>query len=856
MAAAIKHTLQRDLFLPNDERLISLINVYKPPRKRKGSYLCAVLNTTDSPIRVFIYQVKKTDRGDGFKKKLSWLLRDLRTVDGKSAEKETPEFDLHFEKIYSWATSGIEEKESFLASLWRLSQRYLIQKPSFVNIPQHLMQDVNQPLDQNTGTTDGDDISIEDEDYQALSSKEESDLERLMSSCQAGIANAEVFAEKLSKELSVLDGANIHSIMGSEDQVLNLMRLLDDGIKQAETVEQQLNSYDQILENVKEQMEVMRDKDMLMTIRNKNLHQLTESLESIVSQMDLDIKHMSALLDGDLSTPNGIYECVQAAQALHRCMNIEMNPALKRLGAVEEQQKKFNKISSNFSKRLSQHLNNLFIHQGNQMAESLSRFSGELKMLQHESVQKQLIIYSDLMFWLKNTDPVVFDCLSEVYADNLSKLYTREVQEFLECAKQRVTGKADKGKHGIASVVSGSSTSLEKMSSKLRGRSPSMQSVDSLSVGYGSETDIANRGFFDSILEKVFTELERVCLAEQDFCDKFFHLSESLVAEGLKVRRQMNDGVRQMLLSLFPTLEQDLDSFITFADSKDGLYSMYMLVRMGQHVINTQDVGSFLSMTFGNCLVKVKRNFDKYIQSQIRMIEDAKVSKKNRCGIISFVHSFEDFANLAEHIFRGSERRTDLEKAYTKLVNVVFEQIVRVAKEHQKTPKDVVLMENFHRMYCILSQLKVACLEGEKKESRAKYTEHLALYTAGLLGIPLEKLHIFFEGVQARIATGVKPEEVGYQLAFSKQELRKVIKDYPAKEVKKILDHMYKKVEKQLSEEENLLQVVWREMQNLFINQYKHYDDLMKKCYPDSQISLDFSIEDVLQYFSDIAQSH
>ena len=33
------------------------------------------------------------------------------------------------------------------------------------------------------------------------------------------------------------------------------------------------------------------------------------------------------------------------------------------------------------------------------------------------------------------------------------------------------------------------------------------------------------------------------------------------------------------------------------------------------------------------------------------------------------------------------------------------------------------------------------------------------------------------------MAKGVKAEEVGFQLAFSKQELRKVIKEYTPKEV-------------------------------------------------------------------------
>ena len=42
--------------------------------------------------------------------------------------------------------------------------------------------------------------------------------------------------------------ANIHSIMGSEDQVLNLMRLLDDGIRSAEKIEDKLDFYDSILQ--------------------------------------------------------------------------------------------------------------------------------------------------------------------------------------------------------------------------------------------------------------------------------------------------------------------------------------------------------------------------------------------------------------------------------------------------------------------------------------------------------------------------------------------------------------------------------------------------------------------------------
>jgi hypothetical protein len=63
-------------------------------------------------------------------------------------------------------------------------------------------------------------------------------------------------------------------------------------------------------------------------------------------------------------------------------------------------------------------------------------------------------------------------------------------------------------------------------------------------------------------------------------------------------------------------------------------------------------------------------------------------------------------------------------------------------------------------------------------------------------------------------------------------------------------------MEKHLGKESQLLQVVWHEAQLEFINQLKHYQTLIGRCYPNSRTNLEFSIEDVLGYFSAIAQKH
>ena len=88
--------------------------------------------------------------------------------------------------------------------------------------------------------------------------------------------------------------------------------------------------------------------------------------------------------------------------------------------------------------------------QGNEIGETLSRFAGELRMPQHGSAHRKMVIYADLMLWLKSNNPIVFDKLSTVYMENLSRLYTREVADFLESARQRLLSKETKGKHSKA----------------------------------------------------------------------------------------------------------------------------------------------------------------------------------------------------------------------------------------------------------------------------------------------------------------------------------------------------------------------------------------------------------------------
>uniref|UniRef100_A0A671TV88 Exocyst complex component 1 n=1 Tax=Sparus aurata TaxID=8175 RepID=A0A671TV88_SPAAU len=771
---AIKHALQRDIFTPNDERLLGIVNVCKAGKKKKNCFLCATV-TTERPVQVKVVKVKKSDKGDFYKRQQTWELRDLTEVDAKDASKENPEFDLHFEKVYRWLASSTAEKNSFISCIWKLNQRYLRKKVEFVNVSSQLLEE-SVPSGESQSVAGGDEDALDD--YQELSTREEQDIESMMEMCEYAISNAEAFAEQLSRELQVLDGANIQSIMASEKQVNILMQLLDEALGEVDTIEGKLSSYEEMLQSVKEQMDQISQSNRLIQISNTNNGKLLDEIQFLVNYMDLSKGHIRALQEGDLTSPKGIEACINASEALLQCMNVALRPGHEKLMAVTQQQLLFAELRDTFARRLTNHLNNVFVHQGHDQSSTLSQHTAELTLPKHSPLHRDLLRYAKLMEWLKNTHREKYEGLSRTYVDYMSRLYEREIKDFFEVAKIKMAGttKEAKGKfatlprkesalkqdteslHGSSGKLTGSTSSLNKLtvqgSNSRRSQSSSLLDMGNMSA---SDLDVADRTKFDKIFEQVLSELEPLCLAEQDFISKFFKLQQHpAVIPPLPETEELDGGtpkdmVRLMMNKIFQSIETELNSLIALGDKIDSFNSLYMLVKMSHHVWTAENVdpASYLSTTLGNVLVTVKRNFDKCISGQIRQMEEVKISKKSKVGILPFVTNFEEFAELAETIFRNAERRGDLDKAYVKLIRAHF-----------------------------------------------------------------------FEGVEARVAQGVREEEVSYQLAFNKQELRKVIKEYPGKEVKKGLDNLYKKVDKHLCEEESLLQVVWHSMQDEFIRQY------------------------------------
>ncbi|NXB56963.1 EXOC1 protein, partial [Struthidea cinerea] len=385
------------------------------------------------------------------------------------------------------------------------------------------------------------------------------------------------------------------------------------------------------------------------------------------------------------------------------------------------------------------------------------------------------------------------------------------------------------------------------------------------------------------VLEQLLRELQPLCTSEQQFLREFFQLGHDAVelqvlevrvstvsspgplipdlSHGLVWFLRPEEATAQLLSEIFSCLEPELRAFLDVCNKVHPLGCLQVLVTLSDSVFGTwgsssAPSSSFLRTLLGNVLLLAKSNFNKCVGTLCKEIEEAKAPSRMRGGILPCVSRFQEFVAVSEEVFRASRRRGELDKAHLRLASSVFSSIKGLSSANLRVSTDMVMMENFHHIHNFLCQRNIPCLEGKKREAKQRCREHMEKFVATYLGQPLEGLNHFFEGVKARLAQGVKEEEVSFQLAYSKQELRKVIEKYPGKEVKRALETLYRKINKHLSPEENLLPVVWQAMEQELIRQYQEFEELIQCCYVGSGIALDFTMKDLLSYFNSITVSN
>ncbi|CAL8088675.1 unnamed protein product [Calicophoron daubneyi] len=887
------------IFYPQNERVGIIIAISSGAhKKQKNKYLVLTVTIT-KPTCIQLYTMKRHEKDD-WKKVIVCSTKNLKKLDCRDT-KYQPTYDIQITtdfKTWNFTAAKLEEKQYFVNSFCRIVgslQPQIFKEMQLVNLPANVdfstigqhnsLESLLNPSSEGTkrdGTSQETDTTGRDssgvDSYRPLTAREEDDIRQFLDELDKETTqkNASELTELLQKQLADVEGTNIHTIMASEQQVLKLMVTLDDAIKKAEKLESQLDFYHQFLVDVEEAMSTLHDRDQLVQITVDNRGRLLKTLENLVARLSLDAKSVRALMEVDLDSPAKVALCTEAASQLDSLLNAKANEGEESLRAVQERTEELKRLRDTFAGKLATKVNDVLLRFSMQLSFVMTTSSGSVSDLStaagsggsvlragaqtmnvqgalrnatelHATQRSELLQLAPLVGgWLQQNRKDVYTEIKRTYTDKMQQYFRRQILELFNYAQQGILQLVRPAKGGH------SARPLE---------SAPVDTGSVLSV-YNPEGTVLNQ--VASVTDEVFHRIMSIFTSEEKFLTLFFRISPDQSNRTVIRKEDELDSLANCMNRLFCSAETDSLNFVSTCEQIQPVLAMPLLVvisRLTAGIDQTDRSGitaqtSFTSYFFNRLTLAIKRSFNRYIGRLINSFTEAKPSKKARCGVLRMVRTYVEFAECSMTVFSGSSRVVDLERAHGEIVRALMVSLERVAAESVKTPREVVQLENYHQLNDIVRRLKLPGLEEYKQEAKNRYTRALEEYTKNCMGRPLEKLATFFENVQTALDAGVRPEVVQYQFAFSKQELRKVIKEYPGREVKRGLESLCKKVERHLSEENNLFLVVWRSIQGEFFDQCQRFNTLISECYPDSNITLEFTKEDLQNYFTDIARSH
>lgn len=234
------------------------------------------------------------------------------------------------------------------------------------------------------------------------------------------------------------------------------------------------------------------------------------------------------------------------------------------------------------------------------------------------------------------------------------------------------------------------------------------------------------------------------------------------------------------------------------------------LSEMGQ---SNQD---FLNALLQKLHASLEGQFRKFVDEQIRAIEETKVKIKKRKGVISFIRIFPAFMAAVENMVAGLDHnlilRRTVNREYDRILKTMFESLMVIAREHPAVvgvaggaadPEDkealnfhILLIENMNHFLEETDARGLEVLENWKAQANTEYHEHMALYLNAVMRRPLGRLLEQIENIEAQLQTGKSAMAIARQPSNNKTAFNKVLGSYDAKEVRKGIETLRKRVEK------------------------------------------------------------
>lgn len=672
-----------------------------------------------------------------------------------------------------------------------------------------------------------------------------------------------------------------------------------------------------------------------LQVQAANQKLLKAELDSLLSTISISSDQLQSLREASLESPRGLEQIEASLVILYEAM-IKIDPSLSLsrnkvngdgsiktggigdseiggMRVVQEKKVEYKQESNNFLRRLKPFLEVKFSAALDATRKALekekdgqiTRRPGTVRLdpRNHDLARDVLWKYGPVMLFSREINRIHWDEMMESYTERAKPMYQDEFRDFVFAWKRTAkkatgdevdllfTSHVEKQAEGLATTarkltVKRSQTLAKSLRSPI-GESGGRTNVDRIQDG---------RLSWYEVVAGILEEEIPIILMEQNFIVELFHASSldqsdfpdvvnatpPELRKGGNIRQnKVMDPNRDLARTVVQSMEEiysfwvgDLQNLIDLALREDPLQSAGILVVLERKMHELETTSQeYLVRTLRTAHTRLIALFNKFVDEQIRAIEDTKVKIKKRKGVISFSRIFPSFSLSLETMLVSADDldiRDTVNNAYGRIFKTMFESLKVIARENPiatqtgvNDPEDkealnyeVLLIQNMNHFVEEVDTRQNPVLREWKSKAALEMNEHMDLYVTTMIRRPLGKLLTTLESAESVVLSlpaGTPPSSITRMPSHSRSTFSKGIVDYDLKFVRRKAEDLKKRVEKHFgeSDEPGSYQIIAKVLQQCE-QRYASIEERVKKISRevyDGEISLEWTHADIAPAF-------
>lgn len=659
-----------------------------------------------------------------------------------------------------------------------------------------------------------------------------------------------------------------------ESKIQELARSFERAIEECEELDGLLTLYSHELDTLHDDIQYIEAQSQGLQVQTANQKLLQKELQTLLQTLNITTSDLRGLRSAPLDTPEGLQNVEKSLTTLYRAM-ITIDPDMRQnkirqtegnygdkhgvavyadtdigqMRAVKEKKDDYRDMTTDFLRRFSQHMSYTFKRADQRASDENSRSmtsnsTSSLDLKQQHNMRQEMWVYNPLLLFVREVNTYEWQTLITSYEMNVRGSYQDQFRETIQARKKIVRKTAvDDHEHLFTAPErdtgeSGVSMATRKLTVR-RGKTIKSHAFRK-PIGEPREGGTEAWEAFDHILQ----QQAKVIAEEQNFVVHFFHANSQinadfaeLVATSPNQRRLPNlqakqsydpdrgmaKIVQQTTESIYSFWPNDLQALVEWTLVPDALQGVGVLCSIEQSLgVYEETNQEYITRTLRALHDRLLGLFHRFIDDQVKAIDDSKLKASKRKGILLFMRRFPLFAAAVENMMPAEEpnqphhesleTRFLVNSAYTKILKTIWDCLNKftfhestttgvlhnnaITEEKALLNHHILLIENMNHYIEEVDTHHNVVLDEWSEKAAHDLSTNLTAYTRMVVHRPMEKWMDFLDSTEAAMKNTPDFTIITSKTTHNRKTARDMLRGYDAPTVRKGIETLKRRIEK------------------------------------------------------------